>query len=566
MFYAYLLLNKRGVLSKIWMAAHWEKKLTKAHIYECNLESAIQSIITPKVTIALRTSGHLLIGVVRIYHRKAKYLLADCNEALVKMSMAFCPGTLDLSDNQEASYKSITLPEEFPEFDVQLPDVNVIDVVDYFTLNQSRTEDITLQEDYSQDLTLCRGFGEQLDAFRGDSYFDGSFEMSSSSFQLNRSSATLTAEGRDPFTQDCFGDEGLMTDFFDDKPLTDGLNQDILDMGNEVLLPPVSAAEEMRLGETPVPAEPEEMHPIIYSAPLLSGEQDSLVLEPVEVSGTEHPRGMSLGGTGITRLTGYKADSPCSSAALQMRRKKKNRNPIVDKMKELASDYIRQQLLDFSDTVTSVDIAPSTRKLMDWKTTGGVEWLLCHPCQLTISADLQLLFTRCLRKHRSVQEDQTESQAEIEITRLEKDVTDLPRLEDPSYLQESRLTDASSCAEETPQIHDDESGDPPCSDFLGPAPDRLPEELLETVEDAQDSEEHRWNKRTQEMLRNLRKLNQTGRTSFSLLKLCKNNSRREASAKFYSFLALKKQSALELRQNAPYSDIIASPGSGFYSS
>lgn len=42
--------------------------------------------------IALRTSGHLLLGVVRIYNRKAKYLLADCSEALLKMKMTFRPG------------------------------------------------------------------------------------------------------------------------------------------------------------------------------------------------------------------------------------------------------------------------------------------------------------------------------------------------------------------------------------------------------------------------------------------------------------------------------------------
>jgi len=45
------------------------------------------------VKMALRTSGHLLLGVVRIYHRKAKYLLADCNEAFIKIKMAFRPGT-----------------------------------------------------------------------------------------------------------------------------------------------------------------------------------------------------------------------------------------------------------------------------------------------------------------------------------------------------------------------------------------------------------------------------------------------------------------------------------------
>lgn len=47
--------------------------------------------------MALRTSGHLLLGVVRIYHRKAKYLLADCNEAFIKIKMAFRPGIIFLT-------------------------------------------------------------------------------------------------------------------------------------------------------------------------------------------------------------------------------------------------------------------------------------------------------------------------------------------------------------------------------------------------------------------------------------------------------------------------------------
>lgn len=35
--------------------------------------------------MALRLSGQLLFGVVRIYSRQAKYLLDDCNEALIKL-------------------------------------------------------------------------------------------------------------------------------------------------------------------------------------------------------------------------------------------------------------------------------------------------------------------------------------------------------------------------------------------------------------------------------------------------------------------------------------------------
>jgi cohesin complex subunit SCC1 len=41
------------------------------------------------VKMALRTTGHLLLGIVRIYSRKAKYLLADCNEAFIKIKLAF---------------------------------------------------------------------------------------------------------------------------------------------------------------------------------------------------------------------------------------------------------------------------------------------------------------------------------------------------------------------------------------------------------------------------------------------------------------------------------------------
>jgi N terminus of Rad21 / Rec8 like protein len=81
-------------------------------------------VIVLQVKIALRTSGHLLLGVVRIYSRKAKYLLADCNEAFVKIKMAFRPGMVDLpEENREAAVQAITLPEVFHDFDANVPDL-----------------------------------------------------------------------------------------------------------------------------------------------------------------------------------------------------------------------------------------------------------------------------------------------------------------------------------------------------------------------------------------------------------------------------------------------------------
>ena len=89
MFYAHYVLSKKGPLAKVWLAAHWDKKLTKAHVFETDVEKTVDNIISPKVKMALRTSGHLLLGVVRIYSRKQKYLIQDLGEACAKIKMAF---------------------------------------------------------------------------------------------------------------------------------------------------------------------------------------------------------------------------------------------------------------------------------------------------------------------------------------------------------------------------------------------------------------------------------------------------------------------------------------------
>lgn len=93
MFYSQIILAKKGPLGKIWLAAHWgDKKLGRPQIFSTDIASSVESIVNPSVPLALRVSGHLLLGVVRIYSRKVKYLMQDCTEALVKIKMAFRPG------------------------------------------------------------------------------------------------------------------------------------------------------------------------------------------------------------------------------------------------------------------------------------------------------------------------------------------------------------------------------------------------------------------------------------------------------------------------------------------
>ncbi|KAG8567200.1 hypothetical protein GDO81_013535 [Engystomops pustulosus] len=545
MFYTYLLLGKRGILSKIWIAAHWEKKLTKAHIYECNLESAIQSILAPKVMIALRTSGHLLLGVVRIYHRKAKYLLADCNEALLNMKVAFRPGALDLTENnQEASYNAVTLPEEFPDFDMQLPNLNLIDVVDHFTLNQSRLEDITIREECDRHLNIHGDFGDDVDIFRHGSASDISFEVSTNSVLPEQSSTLLAGETKELFADDLFGDEGATTDFFDNNLLFNESNNDFTvdkDMSQDILLPAEDQPTEAYSSEAQ--ESPLNDAPVANNTTLLSNEEIGFVLEPVDVSVIENRK-----------------------------RNKRKRKLMVDNVKEIPSTRMQEQLKDASDTMTTLDISAPTQHLMEWKLTGGVQWLLSHTSQPIINAELLLLFTKIQKMDipRVLQEDPAEPTNNILYAQNE---TDLAHQEitkqsvvSPSTTEDALCTaqDLIDCYQATSDM-DSSLHEEYVDSSLGYSSKCLNEEISEpTQRSTQNNDEQKWNKRTQNILSDLRKMNQSGVKSFSLHNLCKDNKRKQVSAKFYSFLVLKKQSAIKLSQNEPYSDIAITPGTKFH--
>jgi cohesin complex subunit SCC1 len=92
MFYSETLLSKTGPLARVWLSANLERKLSKNHILQASVKDSVDAIVTPnQAPMALRLSGQLLLGVVRIYSRKARYLLDDCNEALMKIKMVYNP-------------------------------------------------------------------------------------------------------------------------------------------------------------------------------------------------------------------------------------------------------------------------------------------------------------------------------------------------------------------------------------------------------------------------------------------------------------------------------------------
>ncbi|XP_077316561.1 double-strand-break repair protein rad21-like protein 1 isoform X2 [Lithobates pipiens] len=510
MFYTHVLLDKHGILAKIWIAAHWHKKLTKSNIFECNLEMAIKNILSAKTVMSLRISGHLLLGVVRVFNRKTKYLLADCNESLLKMKLAFRPEMLDLSDgNREAKYDAITFQEAFYDFDDQLPDLNTIDVVDHFTLNQSRAEDITMKEDISKQPTE-ESFGN-LDPLRQDITMESSFEVSTNSVLPESSFVGANDDNEGFFNQEFFGDEDTAANFFADSHLFAEYNDLNIDVSKEVTMPPSSPGQEQQfesdlsapdLGNTDLETATE--NPEAGNISSIQSEV-SFVLEPVDITEIE-----------------------------KRKRARKKRNLMVDDLKQISSNFFRQQLEDTSDTLITSDIAPPTRCMMEWKKTGGVPWLLSEPAQPIISAELQLLFTQNQRsdsrnKKQSAatkKAQETPAEPEVETHLQNQEEQDLPELE------AAAVTDVSSNYNEEPS--------------------EMPE--LAGIDQTVDQE----SSLVQE------KMNQSGITSFSLNKMCESNKKKQASAKFYSLLVLKNQNAVRMAQNSPYSDIIVTPGPKFH--
>ncbi|XP_030764518.1 double-strand-break repair protein rad21 homolog isoform X2 [Sitophilus oryzae] len=468
MFYSHFILAKKGPLARIWLAAHWDKKITKAHVFETNIETSVDGIIKPKVKLALRTSGHLLLGVVRIYSRKAKYLLADCNEAFVKIKMAFRPGMVDLpEEHREAAVNAITLPEVFHDFDTTIPELNDVDIEAQFSLNQSRAEEITMREEYGN-ISLVNhddGFGDMgfdtdtPELMRHATGLEPSMEQSnllfsepvldSQSIPKDVTEPMPSTSGTQAHEQSMEIDTGVQDDnlisgglfeggLFDEAPMGEVPSVDASipvpsardlpadsdddgDMDNfggppsvgmssggsrpptpldehsqhpstrpqtpsHQSIAPQSPAHSLRSlrSAQPTPAPPElpqaEEAPVADQTTLLQNDEESFALPPVDASALK-----DIYFLGTTKT-------------------KRKRKLIIDEVKNISGEEMKNQLSDTSDIVTSLDLAPPTKRLMHWKETGGVEKLFALPAR---SIPARILF-KIYQRHLTLKSIRTE--------------------------------------------------------------------------------------------------------------------------------------------------------------
>jgi cohesin complex subunit SCC1 len=70
MFYSNQILARKGPLGLVWIAAHMDGRLKRQQINSASIPASVDTLLDPEVPLALRLSGQLLLGVVRIYARK----------------------------------------------------------------------------------------------------------------------------------------------------------------------------------------------------------------------------------------------------------------------------------------------------------------------------------------------------------------------------------------------------------------------------------------------------------------------------------------------------------------
>ncbi|CAH2040368.1 unnamed protein product, partial [Iphiclides podalirius] len=412
MFYAHFVLAKKGPLAKIWLAAHWDKKLTKAHVFETNIEK---------------------------------------------------PGMVDLpEEHREAAMNAITLPEVFHDFDTAMPELNEVDIEAQFSLNQSRAEEITMREDYGS-LNLVThddGFGDMgfdtdnPDIMREAIGNEGALEQSNLLF-ADGSSLELTGKEAGPsaprdaprlepapahlddgfganiadvpdfghagglFEGDLFGDvtagssgAGTSAGLPGTSTQPQSLQAEIEAAGERAAETDAAAGDahdsdddmpdHYDAGNSPQhswggspPHEPDTPRPMdtdgadLMPPPAVPRppsvrpmEVDNPEIATAEAARAETPAPALDTTTLLNNDEESFALAPVDATVLKgITKTKRKRKLIVDEVKNISGEEMKNQLSNTSDIVTTLDLAPPTKRLMHWKETGGVEKLFSLPAR-----------------------------------------------------------------------------------------------------------------------------------------------------------------------------------------
>uniref|UniRef100_A0AAV1UP79 Double-strand-break repair protein rad21 n=1 Tax=Peronospora matthiolae TaxID=2874970 RepID=A0AAV1UP79_9STRA len=582
MFYSQLILARKGPLGKIWLAAHWDKKLNKHQIFTSDIHSSVQCIVHPQVPLALRVSGHLLLGVVRIYSRKVKYLYSDCSDALVKMKLAFRPGAVDLpATTQQAAPHTINVAH-FGEFEAEVTysiEAIAVPTLDEWMAASSQTmarrRDITLADPLDRS-SLERDAISMEDSFGGG---DGSDWQA---FDLD----------------DNFGSFGLDASAVSDIEIAREADAPMLPLDDSGLLD----VRDKSLDRSSVVVEEEMpgfgLHDASFEMPAdAKMEIGDPLDDPANLSGRTIDISTDIPGS-IDGSTRASLDAALVNAQVETSRLKKKRKIARDSVTELTSTYLKQGMVDTSDITRTREITyrKTAENKSDFDVHIGAD-IFARPCMVDMSDKLLSMFKYTMKKRKfpfASEQKESNQTDDIELTR---------RMSSTSRMSSNSTgLDVTMGSCDGSMLHDIEEENRFEFADMGPAePERLDEgfpdydigapfepqdqdleDLNVDIElgavndirsDAQDgaaldhtdasTAQHKWHPHTVKVMKVLRQsLHDKEEVTYKQLTK-KTQDRRTAAALFFELLQLKTLDYVDVEQAAPYADIKVSKAARF---
>ncbi|KAI6192128.1 hypothetical protein M3Y97_00303300 [Aphelenchoides bicaudatus] len=416
MFYGQFILAKKGPLAKVWFAAHFEKKLSRSEIFDTDVNNAVAEVLRPKVKLSLRLNGNLLLGIVRIYSRKASYVLHDLERAkkifyhFVEEKQRQVRRVRRVVGGNEES----TIVEEGDEMGMELtlPHLDEFGHPPGPSFNgRANNSDITLHE---HNPFLGNGDLSYMDqVFEPESHenFDELMEI-----ELERMSRPNSAIP---------GDE-----------LVNRLDQDLIDM--RVL--PLNQDEQkldLRNNESSVMEDPRASIGSNGQQSLTDPQNDSLFkkerealnigvdfIEPMEaesfaipddIVGGEQHETISESNIPLDPLSTSQIQQAVAEEQAQRRRapRRRRRVMLADEITSLDDEEMRKQMNNIKDIVVErIDIAPPTKRVMIAKNMGSLAYIFNNPAtNLGMNASfLKMYNEHCVLKARPLSDVPTAEQ------------------------------------------------------------------------------------------------------------------------------------------------------------
>jgi len=535
MFFSQFILTKKGPLGRVWIAAHMDRKLSKIHIFQTNIPQAIEGIVSPPVPMALRLSGQLLLGVVRIYSRKVKYLLTDCSEAMVKIKAAFRPGVVDLPADATFSFAAVTLPENLEDFEIRfVPDV-IMEVAPAYDQFVSKREAITMKEPAFPSFleAISREPEEQFAVPDNEDWLEaGAKEMPTP--EVPRRAADLeTAE-----VSRRMADDGAGVGF--------GAPEDVNMAGPE-------------------------FEAMDFEIPDMRPEPEKEGLVPAETPATP--------AAAPTPITPGVLEMNFETPSVRVKRATKRRKLLVDGATELAGDRIKAQLGDTSDIVKDHGV-PTLDGEAEVEVV-DVDHVFNFPLTSGMAPQLLELFARNLKPQakdavtpqKAAQETEklgvkTAPRTEVQAPKDAADVVPEPDADEPAPDAPPPDADENIVVPEDHAMPEDAQGEGEKPE----EPAQLPEVQEEEAAEGPQEVKHSFSTRTVKMLSFLQKAFDEAETlagkkaQLNFNDTVRGKKRRTAAGCFFEVLVLNTRGYINVNQQEPYGDIFISKMDKFYES